>query len=355
MSWTFLPAATGFARQRAAWAALNEAGRRSPLLDPDFVEPLLALPGHGTPVLAIRGEASAPQALLLLERQGLGRWRSFVPMQMPITPLVCQPGLDAGTLIGELIAALPALLMSLDLLQLDPQFDPRPGPQAGYHELDYIETARITIDAPFESWWAGRSKNLRQNLNKQRNRFEREGVCLRLECVRDPAGVAAAIADYGRLESAGWKSEGGTAVSPDNAQGHFYREVLERFCRRGQGRIYRYFYDDRLVTTDLCIEHAGTLVVLKTTYDESIQGSSPAMLMRQAYLAELFADPGLRTIEFYGRAMDWHRRLTDDLRTIYHRGYIRWPQLRRLVHWLRDARHGTASPRETLEHAETER
>lgn len=354
MSWNFLPA-SGFGQYRAAWAALNAAGRRSPLLEPDFVEPLLALAEHGEPLLAVRGDPAAPQAMLLLERQGFGRWRSFVPMQMPITPLVTQPDLDAGTLADELLAALPGPLLGLDLLQLDPQFDPRPPARPGFHDLDYIETARIHIEQPFATWWAGRSKNLRQNLNKQRNRFEREGVQLRLECIRTPAGVAAAVADYGRLESAGWKSAGGTAVSPDNAQGRFYCDVLERFCRRGQGRVYRYFYDERLVTTDLCIEHAGTLIVLKTTYDETIQGSSPAMLMRQNYLEEIFADPQLRTIEFYGRAMDWHRRLTDDLRTIYHLGYQRWPQLRRLVHWLRDARRGAAAEAETPDHAETAR
>lgn len=354
MSWSFHPGAD-FARHRAVWSALNDGHRRSPLLDADFVEPLLALATGRPPVLAILGAPTAPQAMLLLERTGLGRWQSFLPSQMPITPLVTAAGLDAAVLAAALVRALPGPVLGLDLLQLDPQFDPRPPETPGYYELDYIETARITIDSPFAEWWAGRSKNLRQNLNKQRNRFEREGVVLRLETVTNPADVAGAIADYGRLESAGWKAEGGTAVALDNAQGQFYREVLERYCRRGQGRIYRYFYDDRLVTTDLCIVHAGTLIVLKTTYDETIQGSSPAMLMRQAYLEQIFADPQIRTIEFYGRAMDWHRRLSDDLRTIYHRGYVRWPQLRRLVHWLRTARRTAAPVEETAEHAEPNR
>ena len=45
--------------------------------------------------------------------------------------------------------------------------------------------------------------------------------------------------------------------------------VFEAFCARGTGRIYRYLFDDKVVAMDLCIEDAGVLVILKTTYDET--------------------------------------------------------------------------------------
>lgn len=354
MNWTFLPARE-LARHRAAWAALNDSHRRSPLLDPDFIEPLLELQPEAHPILAILGEPASPQAMLLLTRTGFGRWASYLPSQMPITALVTRPEWDAVKLIESLRRALPGVVLSIDLLQLDPQFDPAPSADTHIYTLDYIETARIVIDQPFDTYWAARSRNLRHNLNRQRNRFERDGITLTMKCISDPASVREAISEYGRLESSGWKAGGGTAVAADNAQGRFYCEVLERFCRRGQGRIYQLYYGDRLATIDVCIIHKQTLIVLKTTYDETIEGSSPAMLMRQTYLEELFADPAVHIIEFYGRAMDWHRRLSDDLRTIYHLGYQRWPQLRRLVHWLRDARRATPPAVETVEHAEIAR
>ena len=50
------------------------------------------------------------------------------------------------------------------------------------------------------------------------------------------------------LESAGWKAGSGTAVAPDNAQGRFYRAMLEAFAARGQARIYRYRFGDHQVT-----------------------------------------------------------------------------------------------------------
>lgn len=52
--------------------------------------------------------------------------------------------------------------------------------------------------------------------------------------------MAAAIADYGRRETTGWKSHIRTAVDAGNAQGRFYRGVLEAFCWRCNGCILRY-------------------------------------------------------------------------------------------------------------------
>jgi hypothetical protein len=172
-------------------------------------------------------------------------------------------------------------------------------------------------------------------------------VATRLQATRDVAGVLDAIADYGRLEGAGWKARGGSAVSLDNAQGRFYRDMLEGFCRRGAGCIYRYWLGDRLAAMDLCIEHGDTVVVLKTAYDESLPSSlSPALLMREEACRALFAEGRFARIEFYGKVMEWHTRWTDEVRTLYHVNHYRWPALRRL-HTLLQARRHAGAPIQT--------
>jgi hypothetical protein len=143
--------------------------------------------------------------------------------------------------------------------------------------------------------------------------------------------VAAAVADYGRLESAGWKAGGGTAVDAANAQGQFYRGMLEGFCRRGAGSIYRYWFNDQLVAMDLCIEDARQIIVLKTTYDETVPGNlSPTLLMREEAVRQLFDAQRFERLEFYGKVMEWHTRWTDEVRTLYHVNHYRWPVLGRL-------------------------
>ncbi|WP_199186450.1 hypothetical protein, partial [Pseudoxanthomonas sp. KAs_5_3] len=69
--------------------------------------------------------------------------------------------------------------------------------------FDYIETARITLQGTFDDYWNARGKNLRNNLKKQRNRLRQDGIATRLEIVRDPALMAGAVADYGKLETSG--------------------------------------------------------------------------------------------------------------------------------------------------------
>jgi hypothetical protein len=135
--------------------------------------------------------------------------------------------------------------------------------------------------------------------------------------VASPSEAAAAVAEYSKLESAGWKVETGTAVRSDDAQGRFYKQLLEAHCAQGHGRIYRFWLGGRVVAMDLCIDNGSTLVILKTTYDEAITNLSPALLMREEYFRELFGT-GIRRIEFYGRVMDWHTKWTAETRTLYH-------------------------------------
>ncbi len=136
--------------------------------------------------------------------------------------------------------------------------------------------------------------------------------------------------DFGRLESAGWKGGEGSAVHPENAQGRFYRGFFERLSASGEATVYRYFFGDRLVASDLCVHRNGTLIVLKTAFDETEKTFSPSLLMKEQVFERLFGSGEVRCIEFYGKVMEWHRRWTDEMRTMYHVNYYRWPWIAKL-------------------------
>jgi CelD/BcsL family acetyltransferase involved in cellulose biosynthesis len=200
---------------------------------------------------------------------------------------------------------------------VDPDVLPRPTPSPDVDTLEYIETARVSIGGTFDEYWARRGKNLRHNLKRQRNQLAKAGIECRVRAITTVTDVQAAIAGYSHLESSGWKSTTGTAVCVDNVQGRFYRELMEEHCSAGHGRIYQFWCGDKLAATDLCIDHEGTFVVLKTTYDESMTTISPALLMREEYFRDIFNE-GFARVEFYGKVMDWHRKWTDEIRTMYH-------------------------------------
>lgn len=333
LNWTLTPA-TDLAAQAhhiANWNALNAAGPASPLLGTDFIIPLLQHFGGAQAWLAVCGQQGAVVAMTLVEQRKPGVWSTFQPAQQPVAMWLQAPGLASDVLLDSLLRALPGMALLLGMLQNDPQLAPRPVDGGRVLSMDYIETAKITLGQGFDAYWAARGKNLRNNLKKQRSRLEREGIVTRLEICREPDQMAAAVADYGQLESSGWKGREGTAVHADNAQGKFYRDMLTAFCRRGAGYAVRYWFNQRVVAMDLCIEGNGYVIVLKTAYDESVEAHfSPALLMREDSFRLVFTQPGLQAVEFYGKVMAWHRQWTDEVRTMYHSNYYRWPLLRKL-------------------------
>lgn len=336
MKWRFHPAA-GFDALAPHWAALHAAGPAAPMLAPAFVAALLAEYAHPEVLLALCEDADGPCAAAILTPLGVGRWATLQPAQAPLGLWLQRPEADTVFLLARLASALPGFPLQLGLTQCDPLLLPRLPDDGHTCCLDYITTARIAVTDSFDDYWNARGKNLRANLRKQRKRLAADGVLTRLEVLARPAQMAAAVSDYGRLEGAGWKAREGTAVDAGNVQGRFYTRMLEAFAADGGARVYRYWFGERLAAMDLCILERDTLVILKTAYDEDLSGAlSPALLMREEACRALFNEGRFARIEFYGRVMEWHTRWTDEVRTLYHLNYYRWPALARAHALLRE-------------------
>ncbi len=152
----------------------------------------------------------------------------------------------------------------------------------------------------------------------------------RFEWFRDSASVGAAVDAFGDMESRGWKAAEGTALHSSNAQGRFYRALLERYCSNGEASALQYFYNDALVASDLCLHRDGVLILLKTTHDEGQKTTSPSYLLRQESMQKVFDQGGFRRVEFYGRVMEWHTRWTNEFRRLYHINQFRFRLAARL-------------------------
>lgn len=323
MEWTF-HAVAEFERYRPDWDRLNHDFTRTPLLSSDFVKPLLDYFADAGSRLALCRNAGGIIAVAVLTRRRFGVWETLQPAQAPIGLWLHDSGFALTELMLRLHKALPWTTLLLGITQQDPDIVPPPLIDGKFRTLDYIRTARITVEGTFDEYWSKRGKNLRQNLRRQRNLLEREGICATLEKITEPDAVEAAIMTYGALESAGWKNAGGTAIHISNDQGRFYRDMLRNFCARRRGVIFQYCYNDKPVAVDLCIRDDDSLVILKTTYDETITTSSPAMLMRQAEFEYIFAERLVKRIEFYGKVMDWHTKWSDEIRIMYHLNHYRF-------------------------------
>lgn len=319
MSWTFEPACKSFEARRDQWDELNRVGNDHVLLDSDFVAPLLRHFGDDSILLGTK-DGDKNRGMALLKKKGPGVWETFQPSQAPLGLILFSTADTNGEELLGITRELPGYALQLSVLQQDPDHTSLPMQNgAGLVEgLEYIRTARITLDSTFEEYWKARGSNLRHNLARRRRRLAEKGFKTELLALRSPEQVPEAVREFGRLESKGWKSREGTAVGEDNAQGRFYADLLGRFCERGQGIIYQLKLNDRVAASDLCLVHKGMIVILKTAYDEEFNEFSPAFMMREDAMRELYAGKQMRVIEFYGRAMEWHMRWSDEIRTLYH-------------------------------------
>ncbi|MFQ5535280.1 MAG: GNAT family N-acetyltransferase [Sphingomonadales bacterium] len=326
MKWSFrnLDAFPDFAPK---WGALNAEVNGSPLLDPTFLEISLQHFSRGGELIAAYGDTRSPAALAIMARTGRFSWQTFQPAQAPLGAWLCRPDLELKTAMADLVAALPGPSLVAAISQQDPDLSARPKDGGSLRTFDYIETARITLPNSFDTYWAARGKNLRHTMKRQRNLLAREGIESRLEIVTAENRMAAAVKDYGALESRSWKADEGGAIHASNLQGRFYTALMQAFSRHNRAAVYRYWYDDRLVASDLCIHDDRVFIILKTTYDGAEKKTSPAHLMRQESFRKILADRRFKTIEFYGRAMDWHHKWSDEIRRMHHVNCYRWPVL----------------------------
>ena len=324
MNWTLYPI-SDFTLYLSQWDTLNKNNSNTPLLNSAFVQPLIEhFANQQKDKLAICGDPANPIAMTIITKRKFSVWETLQPSQAPIGLWLHQQTTPIEDLLATLIKALPFPSLLFGITQQDPDNLVRPKNTKKISTLDYIQTARVTLESTFDDYWSQRGKNLRQNLRRQRNRLEREEINTSLKVITAPDEIEPALIAYGKMESAGWKSEGGTAIHIDNEQGKFYRDMLINFYKHNDGLIFQYFYNEKLVATDLCIKDNNCLIILKTTYDESITTSSPAMLMRQDAFKYIYDQQFTKKIEFYGKVMDWHTKWSDETRVMFHINYFKY-------------------------------
>jgi hypothetical protein len=349
MVWRFQNALHSFPSFSKDWDRINQQRANHILLDSLFINPLLRNFGSKKMLLAVCEDAQAPR-MALIEPARPGFWQTFQAGQAPLGAIVLTEADDAAAQsMEDLLHALPGFALGFSVTQQDPDFTcfGNLNGTPAVETLDYIQTPRLTICGKYEDYWKQRSKNLTHNLSRQRRRLKEQGGILELATDRKAEAVSDALHEYGLLESTGWKGEEGSAVAADNVQGRFYREMLENFCHRGEAVIYRLRLNGKTVASDLCLERNGTLVILKTAYDENVPGLSLGLLLHQEIFQSVFEERKIRVIEFYGRLRDWHTKWTNEIRTMYHINFYRsaWvPKARKILKTAMSLGCGSTSP-----------
>jgi CelD/BcsL family acetyltransferase involved in cellulose biosynthesis len=295
--WTVIPLGRSLGSHAVAWDELNRSQFGShPFLSGVFVEGLLRHFGKGNEHLCLLQDGLAVRAMLIVRPRNRFAWTSFTPPQCQVSPiLVPEPAM-----LDTLIDSLPGGALQLDLLCNDPALggalkDTYPPT----HRVAHALTMSIALDGTFADYWAARPRNLPSNIRRYERRLQQDGLESRITRITAPAEVAAAIDRYSLLEGAGWKGRRGTALNSTREQLHFYRELMREAAARGQAIVYELWLSDRLAAARLALCDGGTLVMLKTSYDEELARYAPGRLLLRAAIEDAFTTNAGGSIEFY--------------------------------------------------------
>ncbi|MDI6746524.1 MAG: GNAT family N-acetyltransferase [Rhodocyclaceae bacterium] len=316
MPWEIKPAQSTLAAFATEWDRLNHTFYGNhPLFDSRFVIPLLEYFGDGSEQLCVHRTASVVDGALILYPRGPGRWALFLPSQAQAGPVL----LADARLLETLMPALPGYVWSIELFALDPQFSPdwrhlRLPRTIQPHAL----TITTTADGDFDAYWNARPRHLIQNLRRYQRRAAEQFGAAAFVMIDAPQEIAAAVARYGTLESAGWKGKAGTAVNIDNVQGSFYEKVLGDFARSGQARVLELHIGGKLAASRLIIRDARLWIMLKTSYDESLAAVAPGRQLLHETLKRAFSDLQSGSVEFYTNASVDQAQWATSLRYIRH-------------------------------------
>lgn len=117
-----------------------------------------------------------------------------------------------------------------------------------------------------------------------------------------------------KVEGAGWKRQGGTALLQRPEDQGFFRNYARRAALRGQLRLFFLRLDGRVVAGQLHIQAGGRLWALKIGYDEAYAQYSPGALLTHEVL-RYGCEQGLRAFEHLGLAEHWQRRWAVETRS----------------------------------------
>ena len=145
--------------------------------------------------------------------------------------------------------------------------------------LSVNASASVPLGSNWPAFEAQMSKQSRTYIRRKRKAAEREGA-VRVEVVAPlEAEVERHLAEFIRVEGAGWKSREGTSLQRDARMRRFCTGYAKAAARNGMLRMFFLRVGQHTAAGRIAVEHGGRLWEFKIGYDREILGvlaGSPA-------------------------------------------------------------------------------
>jgi len=134
------------------------------------------------------------------------------------------------------------------------------------------------LDTSWESYRASLDRKARRDVERRRRRLDEQGS-VKVEFTDGRGELAGALEEGFRLEGSGWKRERGTAITSQPGTERFYTEIAHWARDRGWLLLAFLRLDGKPIAFDLCLDHGGTIYVLKGGFDAAFRRFSPGMIL----------------------------------------------------------------------------
>lgn len=162
--------------------------------------------------------------------------------------------------------------------------------------VETLERAMLAADCDAETYLnASMSAKKRKELRRQRKRLEDEGS-LAFERENGLDGIEQWIADFLRIEAAGWKGEAGSALANAPATQRFFTETLFEAARAGRLERLALKLDGKAIAMLATFLAPPGAYSFKTTFDEAYARFSPGLLLQLENL-DLLTRPSIEWVD----------------------------------------------------------
>ena len=139
-------------------------------------------------------------------------------------------------------------------------------------------------------------RTLGQHRHKELRRYVRRlgdiGALL-FTTATEPESVAAAIEEFFKLETRGWKGRAGTAAASRDDVRNFITAAIAGLAAEGKVAINRIFIDGSAIAVTIMLRSADTAWFWKIVYDEKFAQHSPGVVLTFAVTEDLVEDTNL--------------------------------------------------------------
>jgi hypothetical protein len=153
-----------------------------------------------------------------------------------------------------------------------------------------------------------RSKNLKGNLRKRRNRLKAMGK-ISIEHITQGNHLDEILEISFAIEQSGWKGKNGTAILQNTNTKGFYTQLAHAAAKKGYLSIYLLKLNGEPIAFHFGLTYQGRHFVPKIGYKDGMKDCSPGLLLLEEVIKDCI-DNGLTEFDFLGQDMSWKKSWT---------------------------------------------